>query len=58
MKGMAPNDWIGEDLTIIPMAVAVAVAGWARPAWAQWLAGVAMFGLNLVLLLTYAMPGA
>jgi hypothetical protein len=55
---LGPNDWIAEDLTIIPMAVAVLVAGWARPARLQWLAGVAMFGLNLVFLLTYAIPGA
>jgi hypothetical protein len=58
MQGMGPNDWIVEDLWIIPMVVAVVVAGWARPTWLQWLAGVATLGLNLFFLLNYAMPGA
>ncbi|MGZ3403295.1 MAG: hypothetical protein ACXWKN_08590 [Phenylobacterium sp.] len=58
MAGMRPDGWIAEDLTIVPMAAAVLLAGWARPTWLQWLGGVAMFGLNLVFLLTYAMPGA
>ncbi|MFI4964184.1 MAG: hypothetical protein ACHP9T_02340 [Caulobacterales bacterium] len=30
----------------------------ARQTWLQWLAALAMCGLNLVLALTYAMPGA
>jgi heme exporter protein D len=58
MKGMGPNDWIAEDLTVLPMVVAVILAGWARQTWLQWVAAVAMFGLNLVLGLTFAMPGA
>lgn len=58
MRGMGPGDWIAEDLTILPMAAAVLLAGWARAAWLQWLGAVAMLGLNLVFLLTYAMPGA
>ncbi len=57
MKGMGPNDWIGEDLSILPMVVAVLCAGLARPMWLQWLAGAAMFGLNIFFLLAYAIPG-
>ena len=56
MKGMGPNDWIGMDLAILPMVVAVICAGLARPKWVQWTAGVAMLGLNLVVLSVFAIP--
>jgi heme exporter protein D len=58
MQGMGPNDWIAEDLTVLPMVVAVALAGWARQPLLQWLAAVAMLGLNIFIGLTYAIPGA
>jgi heme exporter protein D len=57
-KGMGPNDWIAVDLTIVPMIVAVICAGLARPTWMQWVAGTAMFGLNLFFFLHYAIPGS
>jgi hypothetical protein len=52
-KGIGPSDWIGEDLSIVPMIVAVLCAGLARPKWLQWVAGAAMFGLNLFFFLHY-----
>jgi hypothetical protein len=55
--GLGPNDWIDEDLTIMPMFVAVIVAGWVRARWPQWLAAVAVFGFNIVFLLEYSLPG-
>lgn len=58
MAGVAPNDWIVEDLTIIPGVVAVMLAGWARPAWLQWLAAVSMFVMSIDFLLRYTMPGS
>ena len=52
-----PTDWIGEDLSIIPMAVAATVAGWARPRWLQWTAAALMLGLSIFFLVTYdALP--
>ncbi len=42
MAGLSPNDWIGEELTGLPMGVAILVAGWARPHWLQWAAVAVM----------------
>jgi hypothetical protein len=55
--GLGPTAWIGEDLSIIPMGLAVIVAGWARPNWLQWTAGVGMFASCVYFLVSYAMPG-
>jgi hypothetical protein len=57
IKGMGANDWIGMDLSILPMVVAVTCAGLARSTWVQWTAGVAMFSLNIFFLLKFAIPG-
>ncbi len=57
IKGMGPDGWIAEDLAVVPMIVAVILAGWARPRWLQWVAAVGMLGVNLVFSLTYALPG-
>jgi len=58
MNGMGPNDWIVEDLTIIPIVITVILAGWARSTWLQWLAAVSMFGLNIYILVLYGVPGS
>jgi hypothetical protein len=58
MAGFGPSTWIGEDLTIVPMGVAVAVAGWARSVWLQWAAAALMAGLTIFALAIYAMPAA
>jgi hypothetical protein len=55
--GLRPGDWIGEDLSIIPMGLAVIAAGWARPNWLQWTAGVSMFAFEVYFLVSYVMPG-
>jgi len=56
MAGLRPDDWIGEDLGIVPMAVGAIVAGWARPIWLQWAAAVLMAGLMIFFGLRYALP--
>ncbi len=56
MAASSPNEWIGEDLTIVPMSVAVLLAGWARPGWLQWAGAVSMFGLVIYFLMSYAIP--
>ena len=55
--GFGPGDWIGEDLTIVPMAIAFVLAGWARPPWLQWTAAIAILGLSVFWLETYTLPG-
>jgi hypothetical protein len=55
MLGFGPNDWIGEDLTILPMAVALLVAGWARTKWLQWIAVAVMGSLLVFWLVTYTL---
>ena len=57
MASVNPGDWVGEDLSILPMAVAVIVSGWARPRWLQWTAAATVFGLSLYFLAVYAIPG-
>jgi hypothetical protein len=56
MAGLNPDDWIAEDLAIVPMGIAVIIAGWARPRWLQWLAAALMFGLDVYFLTNYAIP--
>ncbi len=56
MAGLGPNDWIGEDLAILPMGVAVLLAGWARPIWLQWAAAVVMAAVMAFFLVTYTLP--
>jgi hypothetical protein len=58
MAGLNPGDWVGEDLIIAPMTVAMVVAGWARPRWLQWTAAGTVFGVTVFFLVTYAMPAA
>jgi hypothetical protein len=40
-----PNSWIYADLTLIPMLAVIAVGGWARAVWQQWLAAILMTGM-------------
>jgi len=42
--GLSGTDGISENLLISPMLAAALIAGWARPRWLQWGAGLAMFG--------------
>ena len=56
MAGLGPNDWIGEDLAILPMGVAVLLAGWARPVWLQWAGVIVMAAVMVFFLVTYALP--
>jgi hypothetical protein len=56
MAGLNPGDWIAEDLAIVPMGIAVVMAGWARPKWLQWLGAALMFGFDVYFLVNYAIP--
>jgi hypothetical protein len=57
-NGFVSGDWIGEDLTIVPMLVGFILAGWARPAWLQWTGALAALGLTVFWLGVYVMPAA
>jgi hypothetical protein len=54
--GLSSTAWIGEDVGILPMLVAIVIAGWMRPRWLQWTAGFAMIALQTYFLVVYAMP--
>ncbi len=46
--------WVGAELPIFLMLVATLIAGWAKPLWLQWSAGLFVFGLEALFLATYA----
>jgi hypothetical protein len=54
--GLSSTAWIVEDLGVVPALIAALIAGWARPQWLQWLAGLAMTAISTVFLVIYAMP--
>lgn len=55
--GLTASSWLAEDAAILPMIVAVAIAGWARPLRLQWAAALGMLALTLYFLAIYAIPG-
>ncbi len=56
-QGLSPTAWIAQFGIGLVMALICAVAGWARPKWAQWPAGLAMLLLSLFFFGTYAILG-
>jgi hypothetical protein len=54
--GLSSTAWVVEDLGVLPALIAALIAGWARPQWLQWLAGLAMTAISIVFLAIYAMP--
>jgi|HubBroStandDraft_5_1064220.scaffolds.fasta_scaffold149375_2 hypothetical protein len=54
LAGLGPSDWIGVEIPIFLMLVATLAAGWAKPLWLQWIAGLFVFGLETLFLATYA----
>jgi len=54
LAGLSPSDWIGAELPVLLMLVATVIAGWAKPLWLQWTAGLFIFGLEALFLATYA----
>jgi hypothetical protein len=54
--GLSPTAWVDENLDVLPMLVAVLIAGWARPRWLQWAAGLAMLAFQATFLSIYAIP--
>jgi hypothetical protein len=52
--GRGPSDWIGVEFPMLSMLAATLIAGWAKPIWLQWIAGLFMFGLEALFLATYA----
>ena len=53
-QGLAPTAWITENILVSPMLIAAVIAGWARPRWLQWAAGLAMLALETWFLCTFA----
>lgn len=51
-----PNDWIGQDLLVALMGLAMAVGGWARPRWMQWAAAVVFTGVMIYFFVAHGMP--
>jgi hypothetical protein len=56
MAGIGPQDWIGEDVGIGVMTIAVVIAGWARSRWLQWVGALLQLAMGVFFLVTYAMP--
>ena len=52
--GPGSFDWIGAELPIFLMLIATLIAGWAKPLWLQWAAGLFIFGLEVLFLAVYA----
>jgi hypothetical protein len=50
-----PHVWIHADLTVAPMLVFIALAGWARAEWLQWVGGITYGALSAYFLFTYAL---
>jgi hypothetical protein len=54
LAGQSPSAWIGVEVPMGLMLVATLVAGWAKPVWLQWIAGLFVFSLEALFLATYA----
>lgn len=52
--GQDPTLWLRADMNGLAMLAAIALAGWARPVWLQWLAGIVTTGMFAYFLITYA----
>ena len=48
------SGWIGTELPILLILAATLIAGWAKPLWLQWTAGLFVFGLEAIFVVTYA----
>ena len=35
--GWKPNEWIGAELSALPLGICALLAGWAKPRWIQWI---------------------
>jgi hypothetical protein len=53
---ISPFGWIGEDLLIAPMGLAMALGGWARPRWLQWAAAVVFTGVMIYFFVANGIP--
>lgn len=57
LEGFKPGDWLAAELFIAPMLVAALIAGWAKQASLQWIAGGVTLLLEVWFFTTsYAMP--
>jgi hypothetical protein len=54
LAGPGPAEWIGSEFPVLLMVAATLIAGWAKPLWLQWIAGLFVFGLEALFLATYA----
>jgi hypothetical protein len=53
-NNLALSGWIGAELPIFLMVVATVIAGWAKPLWLQWGAGLFVFALEALFVATYS----
>jgi hypothetical protein len=54
IQGYADRNSLGADVPLLLMLVATLIAGWAKPLWLQWTAGLFVFALEALFLATYA----
>jgi hypothetical protein len=54
LVGLNPSDWAGAELPVLLILTATLIAGWAKPLWLQWAAGLLVFGLEALFLAVYA----
>ncbi len=52
--GPVPFNWAGAEIPVSMMLAATLIAGWAKPVWLQWIAGLFIFVLEALFLATYA----
>lgn len=45
--GWKPNEWIGAELSALPLGICAVLAGWGKPRWLQWVGVGGMFAQNL-----------
>ena len=55
--GLSGTAWIGEDLLIVPFAVPLVVASFARAAWLQWASVLTFIALFTAVLLLFTPMG-
>ncbi len=53
LAGLHPPDWMGAEIPVLPMLIATLIAGWAKPLWLQWTAGLFILALEVLFIAFY-----